>query len=64
MATTLQQDGKVSGYNKVGIPFIQFRQIYANGGAAEKSALKLTSGRLHLIDVHTASNVRNRVFYL
>jgi len=46
----------LSGYNKVGIPFIQFRQSYANGGAAEKSALKLTSGRLHLIVVHTASN--------
>ena len=54
--------GALSGYNKVGIPFIQFRQSYANGGAAEKSALKLTSGRLHLIDVHTASNGRNRVF--
>ena len=48
--------GALSGYNKVGIPFIQFRQSYANGGAAEKSALKLTSGRLHLIVVHTASN--------
>lgn len=44
--------GALSGYNKVGIPFIQFRQSYANGGAAEKSALKLTSGRLHLIRPH------------